>query len=147
MATIRKEFELDADPENVWAAMRDFGNVHRRVAPGFLTDCKLDGDARIVTFFNGLVARELLVDIDDRNRRIAYAITEGRMAHYNASMQIFAEGRGTRAVWIIDLLPNDMAGAIGAMAEQGVAAMKKTLQGGGGSVDVRSDAPDRILSQ
>jgi len=147
MATIRKEFELDADPENVWAAMRDFGNVHRRVAPGFLTDCKLDGDARIVTFFNGLVARELLVDIDDGHRRIAYAITEGRMAHYNASMQIFAEGRGTRAVWIIDLLPNDMAGAIGAMAEQGVAAMKKTLQGGGGSVDVRSDAPDRILSQ
>ena len=147
MATIRKEFELDARPEQVWAAMRDFGNVHRRVAPGFLTDCKLDGDARIVTFFNGLVARELLVDIDDGHRRIAYAITEGRMAHYNASMQIFAEGRGTRAVWIIDLLPNDMAGAIGAMAEQGVAAMKKTLQGGGGSVDVRSDAADRILSQ
>jgi len=128
MATVRKEFQLDARPEDVWDAIRDFGAVHKRVAPGFLTDCRVEGDARIVTFFNGLVARELLVDIDDKHRRLAYAITEGRTTHYNASMQLFAEGSGTRAVWIIDLLPNDMAGALGAMAEQGVAAMKRTLQ-------------------
>jgi carbon monoxide dehydrogenase subunit G len=132
MASIRKEFQLDARPEAVWDAIRDFGNVHKRVAPGFVTECKLDGDTRTVTFFNGLVARELLVDCDDRQRRLAYAITEGRMAHYNASMQIFSEGGGTRAVWIIDLLPNDMAGAIAVMAEQGVSAMKMSLQAAAG---------------
>jgi carbon monoxide dehydrogenase subunit G len=128
MATIRKEFHLDARPEAVWDAIRDFGNVHKRVAPGFVTECRLDGDARTVTFLNGLVARELLVDSDDSHRRLAYAITEGRLAHYNASVQILSEGSGSRAVWIIDLLPSDMAGAIDAMAEQGVAAMKKSLQ-------------------
>src|SRR5687767_9418291 len=128
MASIRKEFQLAARPEDVWDAIRDFGAVHQRVAPGFLTDCKLEGNARVVTFANGLVARELLVDCDDRLRRLAYAITEGRTAHYNASVQIFPEKDGCRVVWIIDLLPDDMAGAITGMAEMGVAAMKKTLE-------------------
>ena len=45
--------------------MRDFGALHTRLVPGFVTDTKLDGDARIVTFANGTVARELLVDCDD----------------------------------------------------------------------------------
>jgi carbon monoxide dehydrogenase subunit G len=128
MASIRKEFELDARPAEVWDAVRDFGAVHQRLVPGFLTDCKMDGNARIVTFANGLVARELLVDIDERNRRLAYAITEGRTAHYNASLQIFdaADGR-TRALWIIDVLPDEMAGPIGAMADHGVAAMIRKL--------------------
>jgi carbon monoxide dehydrogenase subunit G len=128
MATIRKEFQLDASPGDVWDAVRDFGAVHLRVAPGFLADCRMEGNARIVTFANGLVARELLVDIDERNRRLAYAITEGRTTHYNASMQIFDGADGeTRAVWIIDVLPDEMAGPIDAMAEHGVAAMRRKL--------------------
>jgi len=128
MATIRKEFQLDTRPEDVWDAVRDFGAVHVRVAPGFLTDCRMDGDARIVTFANGVVARELLVDIDERGRRLAYAITEGRTKHYNASLQIFdAPGGTTRVVWIIDVLPNEMAGPIGAMVEHAVTAMQRQL--------------------
>jgi len=128
VASIRKEFRLAARAEDVWDAIRDFGAVHKRVAPGFVADCKLDGNARIVTFANGLVARELLVDCNDGLRRLAYAITEGRTAHYNASIQVFPEGDGCRAVWIIDLLPDDMAGAVSGMADHGVAAMKKTLE-------------------
>jgi hypothetical protein len=128
MATIRKEFQLDVRPEDVWDAVRDFGAVHVRVAPGFLTDCRMDGDARIVTFANGLVARELLVDIDERSRRLAYAITEGRTTHYNASLQILDAPAGTtRVVWIIDVLPNEMTGPIGAMVEHGVTAMQRKL--------------------
>jgi hypothetical protein len=34
--------------------------VHRRLAPGFVVDAKMDGDARIVTFANGNIARERL---------------------------------------------------------------------------------------
>jgi hypothetical protein len=75
MATIRKEILIDAGPEAVWAAIRDIGAVHRRLTPGFVVDTRLDGDARIVTFANGLVARELIVDIDEQARRLAYAAT------------------------------------------------------------------------
>ena len=67
MATIYKEFTVESDAAQVWEALRDFGAVHTRLAPGFLTDCKLDGQgARIVSFANGLVARELLMGIEDR---------------------------------------------------------------------------------
>ena len=64
MASIHKEILLAAQPEDVWAAIRDVGAVHRRLAPGFVVDCRLDvgGGARVVTFANGLVVRELIVD-------------------------------------------------------------------------------------
>ena len=131
MATIRKEVLIETHPGAVWDAVRDVGAVHTRVAPGFLTGCRMEDAplARVVTFANGLEARELIVDVDDAARRLAWAIVGGRMSHHNASMQIFAEGAGqTRAVWIADLLPNELAPAIAGMIEQGLAAMKKTLE-------------------
>ncbi len=129
MASIRKDIPIKARPEGVWEALRDVGAVHQRLAPGFVVDTRLEGDARIVTFANGIVARELLVDIDDTAPRVAYAVVGGRMTHHNASFQVFAEGDGrSRLVWIADLLPNDMAGPIGAMMEQGARVMKQTLE-------------------
>ena len=128
MASIRKEILIEARPEDVWDAVRDVGNIHRRLCPGFLTDCRMDGpDARIVTFGNGMVVKELIIDIDDAKRRVAWTAVGGRTSHYNASMQIFTDGDGTKAVWIADLLPNELAGAISGMIEQGLGAMKKTL--------------------
>ena len=99
MATIYKEFIVEADAEKVWDALRDFGAVHTRLAPGFLTDAKLDGQgARIVSFANGMVARELLVGIDEPNRRLAYTITGGKASHHHASAQVFAHGVDYRRV-------------------------------------------------
>lgn len=129
MASICKEILIESRPEEVWDAVRDFGAVHQRLAPGFVVDTHLDGDARTVTFANGTVARELLVDIDEKARRLVYAIVEGRPTHYNGAVQVFAEGGGrSRLVWIVDLLPNDLAGPIGSMMEQGAAVMKNTLE-------------------
>jgi carbon monoxide dehydrogenase subunit G len=132
MASIRKEMLVGADPQSIWEAIRDVGAVHRRLAPGLVVDCRLeeDGGARVATFANGLVARELIVDIDDAARRLVWAVVDGRPTHHNASLQVFAEGDGrSRVVWIADLLPNDLAGPIGDMMEQGMRAMQQTLQG------------------
>jgi carbon monoxide dehydrogenase subunit G len=129
MACVSKEILIDADPETVWSAVRDVGAVHRRLATGFVADTRLDGNARIVTFANGAVVRELIVSIDDRARRLSYAAVGGRSAHHNASMQVFVEGENrTRLVWITDVLPDEVAGFIGAMVDQGAAAIKKTLE-------------------
>src|SRR3954463_6702758 len=38
MASIHKDIPIDAEPAQVWAAVRDFGAVHRRLAPGFVLD-------------------------------------------------------------------------------------------------------------
>ena len=126
MASIHKEIHLNARPEDVWDAARDVGNIHQRLCPGFLIDCRMDGpDARIVTFGNGMVVKELIIDIDDTKRRVAWSAVGGRATHYNASMQIFADGGGAKAVWIADLLPNELAGAISGMIGQGMESMRK----------------------
>jgi carbon monoxide dehydrogenase subunit G len=131
MASIRREFVVAARPEDVWAAVRDVGAIHERLVPGFVVGCRLEGDARIVTFANGVVARELIVDLDDAARRHAWSAAGGWLTHHNASLQVFAEGADrSRLVWIADLLPNEMAGPIAAMIDQGVSAMKRTLERG-----------------
>ena len=53
MASIQRNISVNARPEDAWAAVRDFGAVHRRLAPGFVLDVRLDDDARVVTFANG----------------------------------------------------------------------------------------------
>ena len=129
MASIQREVLIQADPETVWDALSDVGALHRRLAPGFVTDVRLEEGARVVTFGNGLVARELIVDIDDKARRLVWSVVGGRMTHHNASLQVFADGESrSRVVWIADLLPNDLAGIVGAMIEQGMGVMQKTLQ-------------------
>jgi hypothetical protein len=130
MASIHREVRLAAKADDVWDALRDVGNIHQRLCPGFLTDCRMDGpDARRVTFFNGMTVKELIVDIDDKAKRVAWSAVGGRLSHHNASMQIFPDGDGCRAVWIADLLPNEMAPPIAGMIDQGLAAMKKKLDG------------------
>jgi carbon monoxide dehydrogenase subunit G len=128
MATLRRQIALNAPAATVWSAVRDFGAVHTRVAPGFLTKLEMDRGDRIVTFFNGLVARERLVTVDDEDCRLVYAVVEGRASHYNAAVQVFPEGDGSRLVWTIDLLPNDLAPAIGSMMDHAAGFMKKALE-------------------
>ena len=128
MASIRKEMTLRADPAKVWDAVRDVGAIHTRLAPDFVTDVTMDGDARIVTFANGMTAKELIVDVDDAARRLVWAMVEGRPTHHNGSIQIFPDGGGCRLVWIADLLPHELAKPVGAMMQQGMDAMKKKLE-------------------
>ena len=128
MAPIRRETQIDACPETAWAALRDVGALHTRLVPGFVTDTRLEDGARVVTFGNGMVVRELIVDVDDAARRLAWSAVGGVMTHHNASAQVFAEGTGCRFVWIADLLPDEVAPAIAAMIEQGMAVIKRTLE-------------------
>jgi hypothetical protein len=129
MASIHKDIPIDASPADVWAAVRDFGAVHQRLAPGFVLDARLDGDARIVTFANGTVARELLVDCDEARRRLVYAVINERVKHYSASVQVLADGDArARLVWIVDVLPNEIAPYIGGQMDQAALAMEKTLR-------------------
>ncbi len=130
MATIRKQILIDAAPDAVWDAVRDFGAPHTRFVPGFVTDTQLDGDTRIVTFASGLVQREPLVSCDDEARRLVYTAADSPvgMTHYNASVQVFADGpSGKRVVWLVDLLPDGLAGRFSDAMDLGAAAMKRAF--------------------
>jgi hypothetical protein len=128
MASIHREIVVEAKPGAVWDAIADVGAVHTRLAPGFVVDTRLEEGARVVTFGNGLVARELIVDVDHA-ARLVWAVVGGRPTHHNASLQVFPHGdEGSRVVWIADLLPDELAGPIRALIEQGMAVMQKTLE-------------------
>jgi uncharacterized protein YndB with AHSA1/START domain len=129
MASIRKELIVDAPADHVWAALRDIGQVHTRLAREFVIDTRLDGDSRLVTFANGEVVRERIVDIDERARRLAYAVVDWRTTHHNASFEVTPDGDGrSRLTWITDLLPDSLAGLVGGFVDQGCVAIKRTLE-------------------
>jgi carbon monoxide dehydrogenase subunit G len=128
MASIHKEIVIRARPEDVWAAVRDVGAVHKRLVPGLLVDARLEGDARVATWADGMVVRELIIDIDEGAKRFVYGAVGGRMTHHNSSMQVFADTEGSRLVWITDLLPNDLAGFVAGLVDQGARVIKETLE-------------------
>jgi len=129
MARIQKEILVELSPEKVWEVVRDVGALHTRLVPGFVVDTRLEEGARVVTFGNGMIVRELIVDLDDQARRLAWSARGGRLSHHNASVQVFADGEGrTRLVWIADLLPNELAGDIRSMIDQAARVMKPTLE-------------------
>jgi hypothetical protein len=132
MATIIREFTVESDVSRVWDALRDFDHVDTRVAPGFVVDCQPEAGARRLTFANGMVAREVLVGIDDDAHRVAYSVAGGSASHHNASAQVFDLGHGrTRFVWITDVLPDEHAKPIAAMMDQGALVMQKALASAG----------------
>ena len=60
-------------------------------------------------------------------RRLVYAVISERVKHYNASVQVFADGdMRSRLIWIVDLLPNEIALYIGGQMESGGARHDKS---------------------
>jgi hypothetical protein len=106
--------------------------VHRRLLPGRVLDADVDGDVRTLVMPDGHVVRELIVDVDDEARRLAYAVIEGArpaLRHHHASLQVFPEGDGhSRLVWVTDVLPSSLAGEIRARTVRGAEEMKSVLE-------------------
>jgi hypothetical protein len=128
MASIRKQISTKANADTVWSVLRDVGALHTRLVPGFVVDTRLEPGARIVTFGNGLVVRELIVDVNDEAKRVVWSVQSELMTHHNGSAQVVeGEDGQTKVVWIADLLPDKASGPVGQMMEQGMAVMRATL--------------------
>jgi hypothetical protein len=134
MTSIRREVVVEVSADVAWDAVRDVGAAHRRLFPGILVDARLEGDARLVTFANGRVLRERIVDVDDEARRFVYASVGGAASHHNASLQVIAEGpQRSRLIWITDVLPNELRESITQLVDAGLAMAKATLEGSSSS--------------
>jgi len=131
MATILRDIEIGASAELVWSAVRDVGNAHIRLFPGFVTDITMEPGIRHVRFATGWVIDELIVSIDDALRRIAYAAVRGRAQHHNSSMQVIplAENR-CRILWTTDVLPDSVASSISDILNVAIPIMVQTLEKG-----------------
>ncbi len=87
MASLYREIDLEAPADQVWDAVRDVGALHTRLVPGFVVDTQMDGEARLVTFANGLVAREAIVSLDDERRRLVAAMQDQALAAMKRALE------------------------------------------------------------
>ena len=127
MASITKDTPLAVNAATAWAALRDVGRPHL-VFRGVLTDARMEGDYRIVTFANGMVVRERIVDLDDTARRLAYTVVDGPFTHHHATFQVRAEPDGTsRLTWVADLLPDEVAPMVEELMDHGAVAAAATF--------------------
>lgn len=121
MTTIIKTIDIDAPADAVWDAVSDFGAVHTRFAPGFVTNVELIEGARIVTFGNGMVAKELFLGRDDARRRLAHSVRTETFTHHSASFVVSDLGAGrSRLTWTADVLPEAVAPTVAGMMEAGM---------------------------
>ncbi|MFD6103672.1 SRPBCC family protein [Nocardia salmonicida] len=133
MASVHREFLVDVAPDEVWDVLRDFGAVHERLAPGFVIATRLDADTRTVTFADGTVVAERLVDLDPASRRVAYTVVGGSLhpSHHHAWMQAVPEADGrTRFIWHTDVLPETLAAPIAESVEHGATVIRSALEAG-----------------
>lgn len=128
MASILRSIEIDAPADAVWDAVSDFGAVHRRFAPGFVTDVELIPGARMVTFSNGMIVKELFLDSDDEARRLVYSVRTDTFQHHSASFTVRDLGGGrSRLDWRADVLPDTVAPMVTGMMEQGLKVAQGVL--------------------
>jgi len=131
VTTVCAEIVVNAAAQRVWESVADVGAVHRRLLPGRVADARMDGDTRILTMPDGSLIRERIVAIDHTLRRMAYTVIEGQrlpLTYHHASFQVLDEGAVSRLVWLTDILPHTMAGAVAARVERGIVEMRHVLE-------------------
>ncbi len=127
MATIRTSLETAASPDDAWAAIRDVGALHTRLAPGFVADTKLEPGARVVTFAKAWSCASRSSRSTTRRaassgppRADARRITTHRC-------RFAGPDGGAVVVWTADFLPDDIKPQLAALIEAGTRAMKRSL--------------------
>ena len=133
MPSIHHEIFIAVPADQVWDAVRDVAALHTRLVPGFVSMTEMVKDektaTRRVTFANGVVVDEVIVDCDDQRRRLVWSIKG--VEHHNGVMTVaFAEG-GSRVTWTADVLPAELAERFAPSMGAGLAAMKANLEKAG----------------
>lgn len=124
MATIHLETELAIPSDQLWATVRDVGNISGML--NIIAESSLDGDQRSCTLGDGAALTETILAVDDDNRRMAYTITDSPfpIEAHAASMQVFDAGNGRSTFrWITDIKPDALADGLGPMLAGAVAGM------------------------
>jgi len=130
MPAIHHQILIRLAPEAVWDAVRDVAELHSRLVPGFVSTTEMLPDTatptRRVTFANGVVADEVIVDNDDKRRRLAWAIKG--VEHHNGVMTVLDADGDALVIWTADVLPDELAARFSPMMVAGLTAMKSHLE-------------------
>ena len=127
MASIWWEEPIGTPADTAWQALRRTDQAHCLFSP-VLVDGKMEGDVREVTFSNGMIVQERIIDVDDQRRRLVYTVLD-TFEHHSASMQIVPVDEETcRFVWITDFLPAERRETVLPLVQQGSRALAANLE-------------------
>ncbi|MEM6433405.1 MAG: SRPBCC family protein [Cyanobacteria bacterium P01_D01_bin.115] len=117
MATIHKQFKINAAVDHVWKKMSDVSNIHTFLS--MLANSELQGDTRVCTTQDGAQVKELIVSIDSDLKRLVYGVTESPfgLEFHSSSWQAIPDDDGTIFEWYTDVKPDGMAEAMEQMIE------------------------------
>jgi carbon monoxide dehydrogenase subunit G len=129
MPSIHHEIDVAVPPDVIWDAARDVGALHSRLVPGFVTATEMldtPTPTRRVTFADGAVADEVIVDVCDERRRLVWSVLG--VEHHNGALQVHDAAGGSRVTWTADVLPAEFAERIKPLMAAGLAMMKAHLE-------------------
>lgn len=127
--TIGKTFVTNVPADQVWEALADVYALPTRLAAGFVTTSRRDGDDRLLTFANGMEVRERILAIDEAQRQVVYSAIGGEMSFHRAAATVTTRPDGqTQFDWTAQVSPAELAPGMDAMMEVGAAAIKRTLE-------------------
>jgi carbon monoxide dehydrogenase subunit G len=127
MATGTATTSIDRPSDEVWAIVGDFGGIGNWM-PG-IDSCRVEGDDRILETM-GMTIKEHLVKKDDAARAITYSIVDGApVERHEATITVVPDGTGSRVDWVVDALPDDMAGLMTTVYQQALDALKAHAEG------------------
>ncbi|MBY8821890.1 SRPBCC family protein [Sphingomonas colocasiae] len=132
MPSVHHWIRIERPAEAVWDAAADVGALHTRLVPGFVVATEMLEDVahptRRVTFGDGTIVDEVIVDIDRGRRRLVWSV-QG-VTHHNGVLTVQADGTGALVNWTADVLPAELAERISPMMALGLSTMKRHLERG-----------------
>jgi hypothetical protein len=141
MASVYEEIQLGVPAAAAWDVIRDIGNVHIRLVPGYAAKVILDGNQRILTMANGNTVREIILDVNEAAYRLAYRVVDTVMPldYHHASFQVFpVDNAACKLVWITDFLPNHLDPEVRARVIRGAQVIKSTIEKGAEALNTKS---------
>ena len=128
MATATAELTTSASPDAVWAILSDFHGLPNWM-PG-IDESVADGEDRVLSMM-GMTIRERLVKMDDAGKAVTYSIVDGApVESHEATITVHdADGGGSRVTWDVTATPDDMAGLMQGIYQQGLEALKTKAEG------------------
>ena len=123
MASGSVDCELKVSAEDAWGAVGDFAGVDT-IFPD-LESLEIEGDDRILGMF-GMKIRERLIERDEANSRLVYAIVDGvPVDSHQGVITVEAVGDGSKVTWAYDVTPDEMGDVMGATYTGALAQLKK----------------------
>ena len=113
MASATAELTMSATPDAVWAILRDFHGLPTWM-PG-IEKSVAEGDDRVLSMM-GMTIRERLVKMDEDGKSVSYSIVDGAPVE-------------SRVTWDVTATPDDMAGLMQGIYQQGLEALQAKAEG------------------